>query len=37
MNLYLLTQDANKEYDTFNACIVVADTEEEAKKIHPSL
>jgi hypothetical protein len=36
MNLYLLTQNANKEYNTYDSCIVAADTEDEARHIHPS-
>jgi hypothetical protein len=33
--LYLLTQDFNRGYDTFDSCVVCADSEEAAKKIHP--
>jgi acetone carboxylase gamma subunit len=36
MNLYLLTQNANEKYDTYDSCIVVADSEDEARYIHPS-
>jgi hypothetical protein len=36
MNLYLLRQNRNTGYDTFDACIVVAESHEEAKKIPPS-
>lgn len=35
MNLYLLTQTVADDYDTFDSCVVVAETEEEAKTIHP--
>lgn len=31
MNLYLLEQDVINEHDTYYACIVAANTEEEAK------
>jgi hypothetical protein len=33
--LYLLTQDFNRGYDTFDSCVVCADSEEAAKQIHP--
>jgi len=36
MNLYLLTQDSNNGYDTFDSCIVAAETKEEARVIHPN-
>ena len=36
MNLYLLTQDSNNGYDTFDSCIVAAETEEEARLTHPN-
>jgi len=35
MKLWLLEQMENNEYDTYNACVVVAETETEAKMIHP--
>lgn len=34
--IYLLTQNQNTGYDTYDGVVVVADSEEEAKKIHPS-
>lgn len=37
MKLWLLTQKINNCYDTFDSCVVAADTEEEARKIHPGL
>ena len=37
LNLYLLTQDEYRDYDTFDSCVVAAYSEEEAKKIHPFL
>lgn len=35
LNLYLLTQDVNCDYDTYDSCIVAAESEDEAKLIHP--
>lgn len=35
MNIYKLSQSINNKYDTFDAIIVVAENEEEAKKILP--
>jgi hypothetical protein len=35
MNIYLVSQDENKDYDTFDAMVVVAENEEEARNIHP--
>jgi hypothetical protein len=35
MNLYLLTQTVNNDYDTFDSAVVAAETEEEARLIHP--
>lgn len=36
MNLYYLYQTDNTDYDTYDACIVAAESEEEAKLITPS-
>jgi hypothetical protein len=36
MNLYLLTQTANQDHDTYDSVIVCAETPTEAKKIHPN-
>lgn len=36
MNLYLISQDANWDYDTFDAAIVAAKSKKEAQMIHPS-
>ena len=36
MNIYLLTQDIESGYDTYNGAVVCADNEDEARKIHPS-
>lgn len=35
MNLYLLEQNVNNGYDSYDSTIVAANTEEEAKLIHP--
>lgn len=35
MKLWLLSQDVNDEYDTYDSCVVVAITEDNAKQIHP--
>jgi hypothetical protein len=35
MNLYLIEQEANNAYDTYDSAVVAADTEEEARNIHP--
>lgn len=36
MNLYLISQDEHNSYDTYDAAIVCADNEDEARKINPS-
>ncbi len=36
MNLYLLYQAVNKGYDTYDAAIVCAKSEDEARQLHPS-
>lgn len=35
MKLFLLTQNDNRGYDTYDSAVVVAETEEDARKIHP--
>jgi len=35
MNIYLLSQDVNRGYDTYDSAIVVAETEGEARTYHP--
>ena len=35
MNLYALTQSENGGYDTYDACIVCANSEDDAKQITP--
>lgn len=36
MNLYLLTQTENDDYDTYDSCIVAADSEDKARLITPA-
>jgi hypothetical protein len=37
MKLYLLTQTANTDYyNAYNSCVVCAESQDDAKKIHPS-
>ncbi|MCJ8335575.1 MAG: hypothetical protein MJH10_15260 [Epibacterium sp.] len=35
MNVYLLEQDSGDEYESYDSCVVIAESEREAKKIHP--
>ena len=35
MNLYLISQTENNWYDTYDSAVVCAETEEEARMIHP--
>lgn len=35
MNLYLISQNKNQNYDTYDSAVVVAGTEDAAKNIHP--
>lgn len=35
MKLYLLTQDENRGYDTYDSMLVAAESTEEARNIHP--
>ena len=35
MNLYLISQEENNDYDTYDAMIVCADSEEKARNITP--
>lgn len=35
MEIYLLEQDLNNGYDTYDSVIVIAENEQEARKIHP--
>ena len=36
MKLWLLSQDVNNDYDTYDSCVVVEQTAEEAKRLHPN-
>lgn len=36
MNLYLISQDVNTSYDTFDSAVVAAETKENAQKIKPA-
>jgi len=36
MKLYLLEQNQNGRYDTYDSCVVCAENEADAKTIHPS-
>ena len=35
MNLYLISQDYNNDYDTYDSAVVAANDEEEARMMHP--
>jgi hypothetical protein len=35
MNLYLISQNENTDYDTFDSAVVAAPDEETARNIHP--
>jgi hypothetical protein len=35
MEIYLLTQSSNQGYDTYDSCVVIASSQEEAKLMHP--
>lgn len=35
MNLYLISQDVNNSYDTYDSAVVAAESEEAARKIRP--
>lgn len=35
MNLYLISQTENSDYDTYDAAVVAAQSEDDARKIHP--
>jgi len=36
MNIYLISQDQNDDYDTFDSAVVYAESEEQAKNINPN-
>jgi len=35
MNLYLISQTENRGYDRYDAAVVIAETEDEARNMHP--
>lgn len=35
-NIYIISQEVNKGYDTFDSAVVAARNEDEARNIHPS-
>jgi hypothetical protein len=35
MKIYKISQDVNTDWDTYDSAIVIAENEEEAKKIYP--
>jgi hypothetical protein len=35
MNIYLIHQTVNDDYDTYGSAVVVANSEEEARNMHP--
>ena len=35
MHLYLIKQNVNRDYDTYDSAVVIASSEEEARTIHP--
>lgn len=36
MNLYLISQDINVAYDTYDSAVVAAESEQDARTMHPS-
>jgi hypothetical protein len=36
MKLWLISQDVNRGYDTYDSAVVAAETEDEARRIHPA-
>jgi len=36
MNLYLLSQDENGGYDTYDSCVVAAESEDAARLVYPT-
>lgn len=37
MNIYLISQTKNDDYDTFDSAVVIAETEKEARGMQPSI
>ena len=36
LNLYLISQDVNADYDTYDSAVVCAESEDAARRIHPA-
>lgn len=36
LKLFLVSQDVNRDYDTYDSFVVVAYSEDEARQVHPS-
>lgn len=36
MNLYLISQEENDQYDTYDSAVVIAASEDQARLIHPN-
>ena len=36
MNIYVISQSQNTNYETYDACVVIAESETEAAKWHPA-
>jgi hypothetical protein len=36
MNLYKISQTVNDSYDSYDSAVIAAETEEEARRIHPT-
>jgi hypothetical protein len=37
MKLYLITQEVNNDYDTYDSAVVCAENEDKARMIHPGV
>lgn len=37
LKLYLLSQNVNTDYDTYDSCVVAAKDEAQARRIHPGM
>ena len=36
LNLYLIYQDVNNDFDTYDSAVVAAESDDDARNIHPS-
>lgn len=36
LNLYLIHQDVNNDFDTYDSAVVAAESDDDARSIHPS-